>query len=342
MKAGVFYGKGDLRVEERAIPQVKAGEVLIKVMACGICGTDVHIFNGDEGCSPTPPGTVLGHEFAGIVEKVGDGVTMAKVGDRVCVDPNKMCGECYYCKNGMGHYCESMVGIGTGIDGGFAQYCVVPQSQVYPLDDNTSFERGAMTEPLACCLHGIDLCKITCGETVVVIGGGMIGMLMMQLACISGASKVVLIEPVAQKREQALTLGASFCIDPINQDAKAVLKENGIERVGVVIECVGRKNTMAQAIDLAGNKATVMLFGLTAPSDEISVKPFEIFKKELTITASYINPYTQRRAIDLINANKVDVSSMVYKVASLDELPAILADGKERSKGKFIIAPWKE
>ncbi|MBR2988212.1 MAG: alcohol dehydrogenase catalytic domain-containing protein, partial [Clostridia bacterium] len=100
MKAGVFYGKGDLRVEERAIPQVKAGEVLIKVMACGICGTDVHIFNGDEGCSPTPPGTVLGHEFAGIVEKVGDGVTMAKVGDRVCVDPNKMCGECYYCKNG--------------------------------------------------------------------------------------------------------------------------------------------------------------------------------------------------------------------------------------------------
>ncbi|MBQ8882131.1 MAG: alcohol dehydrogenase, partial [Clostridia bacterium] len=104
----------------------------------------------------------------------------------------------------------------------------------------------------------------------------------------------------------------------------------------------GRKNTMAQAIDLVGNKATVMLFGLTAPSDEISVKPFEIFKKELTITASYINPYTQRRAIDLINANKVDVSSMVYKVASLDELPAILADGKERSKGKFIIAPWKE
>lgn len=342
MKAGVFYGKGDLRVEERVKPTPKKGEVLIKVMACGICGTDVHIFNGDEGCSPTPPNTVLGHEFAGIVEEIGEGVTLAKVGDRVCVDPNKMCGECYYCKNGMGHYCESMVGIGTGIDGGFAQYCVVPQSQVYPLDDATSFERGAMTEPLACCLHGIDLCKIACGETVVVIGGGMIGMLMLQLSVISGASKVILLEPVAEKRVQALSLGASLCIDPINQDVSAVLKENKIERVGVVIECVGRKSTMAQAIEIAGKKATVMLFGLTAPSDEISVKPFEIFKKELTITASFINPYTQRRAVDLINAGKVDVSSMVYRVASLDELPTILADGKERSKGKFIIAPWKE
>lgn len=342
MKAAVFYGKHDLRVQEIDKPTAKAGQVLIKVMACGICGTDVHIFNGDEGAAPTPVGTALGHEFAGIVEEIGEGVTAVKVGDRVCVDPNEMCGECYYCKSGIGHYCENMGGIGTVVNGGFAQYCAVPQSQVYKIADSTTYERAAMTEPLACCLHGIDMCNISCGDTVLVIGGGMIGLLMLQLARISGAGKIIILEPVAKKREEAKALGADICIDPLSQNVKEVLAQEGVERISTVIECVGKPSTMSQAIDLAGNKATVMLFGLTAPGDEISIKPFEIFKKELIITASYINPYTQKRAIDLIDANRVDVSSMVYRVAPLEELPSILSDGKERAKGKFIICPWLE
>lgn len=342
MKAAVFYGKHDLRVQEIDKPTAKAGQVLVKVMACGICGTDVHIFNGDEGAAPTPSGTVLGHEFAGVVESVGDGVKGIKAGDRVCVDPNEMCGECYYCKNGIGHYCENMGGIGTVVNGGFAQYCVVPQSQVYKIADGTSYEKAAMTEPLACCLHGIDMCNISCGDTVLVIGGGMIGQLMLQLARISGAGKLIMLEPVQKKRDEAKVLGADICIDPLNENVKEVLKREGIERISTVIECVGKPSTMSQAIELAGNKATVMLFGLTAPNDEISIKPFEIFKKELIITASYINPYTQKRSIDLIDAGKVDVSSMVYRVAPLEELPAVLADGKLRAQGKFIICPWME
>lgn len=341
MKAAVFYGKHDLRVMEMEKPIPKAGEVLVKVMACGICGTDVHIFHGDEGMAATPAGTVLGHEFAGVVEAVGDGVRGVAVGDRVCVDPNKLCNECAYCLGGMAHFCENMIGIGTTVNGGFAEYCAVPQSQVYKIADTTEFAEAAMTEPVACCVHGIDLCNISCGDTVAVIGGGMIGMLMLQLAARSGAGKLIMIEPVAAKRELAKTLGADLCIDPINEDVKAVLAENGVGRVAVVIECVGKVATMQQAIDIAGKYSTVMLFGLTAPSDTMSIKPFEIFKKEITLKASFINPYTQKRALELIDNRKIDVSSMVYAVESLDRLPDILADGKLRANGKFIIDPTK-
>lgn len=339
MKAAVFYGKGDLRIENIEKPVPKDGEVLIKVMACGICGTDVHIFHGDEGAAPTPAGTVLGHEFSGIVEAVGAGVRDIKVGDRVCVDPNELCNECYYCKSGIGHFCEHMTGYGTGVHGGFAEYCVVPQSQAYKFADNITYEQAAMAEPMACCVHGMDMCNISCGDTVAIIGGGMIGMIMLQLANISGAGKLIMIEPVAEKRETAKRLGADLCIDPIGQNVKEVLAENGVERISTVIECVGKVATMAQAIDIAGQKSTVMLFGLTAPEDVLPIKPFELFKKEIVLKASYINPYTQKRALALIEGGKVDVSSIVYACEPLEQLPEILEDASLRAKGKFIIIP---
>ena len=338
MKAGVFYSKNDLRVEEIPKPSPKSGEVLIKVKACGICGTDVHIFNGDKGCFPTPVGTVLGHEFSGIVESVGEGVTEIKAGDRVCVDPNKLCGDCYYCKSGIGHFCENMIGIGTGVNGGFAEYCAVPQSQVYKIADSTSYEAAAMTEPTACCVHGIDMCNISCGDTVAVIGGGMIGMIMLQLAKLSGAGKLIMIEPVAEKRKIAEKLGADLCIDPIGNDVKKVLGENGIKRISAVIECVGKTSTIEQAIDIAGEKSVVMMFGLTAPDDTISIKPFEIFQKEIVLKSSFINPYTQKRALELIDGGKIDVSSVVYSYEPLENLPKILADASLRAKGKYIIS----
>lgn len=337
MKAAVFYGKHDIRIQEIPTPHPGRNEVVIKVKACGICGTDVHIFNGDEGAAQTPPGTVLGHEFAGVVEAVGEDVTAVRVGDSVCVDPNKLCNECYYCKSGIGHFCEHMTGIGTTVNGGFAEFCCVPQSQVYRFDEKTDYARAAMTEPVACCLHGIDLCDISCADTVLVIGGGMIGLIMLQLAKLKGAGKLILIEPVKEKRLLAETLGADLCIDPTEEDAARVLAAAGIHRISTVIECVGLPQTMAQAISLAGKKSTVMLFGLTRPGDTISIRPFELFKKEITLKASFINPYTQQRALDLITSGKIDVSSMVYETAPLERLPEILGDRELRSRGKFII-----
>lgn len=337
MRAAVFYGKRDLRIENIEKPTAKAGEVLIRVKACGLCGTDVHIFNGDEGAAKTPCGTVLGHEFSGIVESVGDGVTSVTVGTRVCVDPNKLCGECYYCKSGIGHFCEKMIGIGTTVNGGFAEYCVVPESQVYKIGDKTSFEEAAMTEPVSCCLHGIDMCDIKVGDTVLVIGGGMIGLIMLQLAKLAGAARLILVEPIAEKRALAEKMGADLCIDPFAEEVETVLFREGIMRINTVIECVGNLATMKQAVRCAGKKSTVMLFGLTRPDDTIDIKPFELFKKEIVLKASFINPYTQKRAIDLIDSGKIDVVSPIFRTVSLEELPSVLADAKERAKGKFII-----
>ena len=339
MKSAVFYGKHDLRVEEHPMPEVGPHDVLIQVEACGVCGTDVHIYEGDKGAAEVTPPTILGHEFSGVIREVGSEVKKYKAGDRVCIDPNCYCGACDPCRNGVAHFCENMMGYGTTVNGGFAEYCAVDERQVYLLGENTTFEQGAMAEPVACCLHGIDMCEIQPGQQVVIIGGGMIGLLMLQLAKLAGAAKVALLEPVENKREVGRKLGADVCIDPVKEDVKERLAENGMDWVNVVIECVGRPSTIEQAIEIAGNKAVVMMFGLTKPDEEIAVKPFQVFQKELVLKASYINPYTQKRALDLINSGRLDVSSMVYEVCSLDTLEEILSRPEVRAKGKYVISP---
>lgn len=341
MKSAVFYGKHKLKVEEHEMPKLGPNDVLIQVKACGVCGTDVHIYEGDKGAAEVTPPTILGHEFSGVVAEVGADVTNYKAGDRVCIDPNCYCGACEACRNGIAHYCEHMIGYGTTVNGGFAEYCAVNEKQVYKLGENTTFEQGAMTEPVSCCLHGIDMCEIKPGQQVVVIGGGMIGLLMLQLAKLAGAAKVALLEPVESKRKIGMKLGADLCIDPIKEDVKKCLKDAGMTWINTVIECVGRPSTIEQAIDIAGNKAVVMMFGLTKPDETISVKPFEIFKKELELKASYINPYTQKRALDLIDSGKLDVSSMVYEVCGLDKLEDVLSKPELRANGKYIISPEK-
>lgn len=340
MKSAVFYGKHDIRVEDHDMPEVGPNDVLIQIKACGVCGTDVHIYEGDKGAAECCPPTILGHEFSGVIQKVGEKVTRYKIGQRVCIDPNHYCGGCNYCRNGLVHFCEHMTGYGTTVNGGFAQYCSVNEKQVYLLGEHTTFAQGAMTEPVSCCLHGIDMCDIHPGSNVVVIGGGMIGLLMVQLACISGAAHVALSEPVESKREVGKKLGADFCIDPIHEDVKKKLADNGMGWVNVVIECVGSPKTIEQAIDIAGNKAIVMMFGLTKPDQTVSIKPFQIFQKELSLKASYINPYTQKRALSLIDSGRLDVTSMVEKHCSLEKLSDILSKPELRNKGKYIIDPW--
>ena len=321
------------------MPEVGPHDVLIQVEACGVCGTDVHIYEGDKGAAEVTPPTILGHEFSGVIREVGSEVKKYKAGDRVCIDPNCYCGACDPCRNGVAHFCENMMGYGTTVNGGFAEYCAVDERQVYLLGENTTFEQGAMAEPVACCLHGIDMCEIQPGQQVVIIGGGMIGLLMLQLAKLAGAAKVARLEPVENKREVGRKLGADVCIDPVKEDVKERLAENGMDWVNVVIECVGRPSTIEQAIEIAGNKAVVMMFGLTKPDEEIAVKPFQVFQKELVLKASYINPYTQKRALDLINSGRLDVSSMVYEVCSLDKLEEILSRPEVRAKGKYVISP---
>ncbi len=341
MRAAVLNKVKSLSVEEREIPILKHGEVLIKVMACGVCGTDVHIFEGDKGAADNPLPIILGHEFAGVVAAVAEDEKRLKIGDRVCVDPNVLCNECMYCLEGDGNFCESMTGVGTTVDGGFSQYVAVPRQQVYKLEDNTTFEEGAMAEPLACCLHGMDLVGVKQGDNVVVIGAGMIGLLMVQLAKIAGAATVTILEPVQSKREMAQNLGADYAIDPTSQSVEVLLKENGIRRINSVIECVGHPATIEQAIKIAGKKSTIMMFGLTKPEQTVSISPYEIFKKEIVLKASFINPYTMGRAVDLLNNKRIDVSSMVAKTIPLEELTVVLEDADMRKLGKYIVCPWQ-
>ena len=336
MKAAVYHGPGDLRVEEVPVRKLKDNEVKIQVKYCGICGTDIHIFHGDGGCCNVTPPLVPGHEFSGVVAEVGAGVKTVKVGDRVTGDPNDMCGECYFCKNGMQHFCKNNIGIGTTVDGGFAEYVIMREKQVYKVSDDLSFIEAAMAEPISCCLHGIDLCNIKAGDTVLVIGGGPIGMIMMQLAKNAGASKVIMSEPVEEKREQALKLGATKTIDPLHEDVEAVLAEY-CENVNVVIECVGNVHTQADAVRFAGRGATIMYFGLAAPEESFPIRPDDIFKKELHITSSYINPYSFERAIQILESGTVELESLITNVVPLDDIADVFTKPEYRRTGKVMI-----
>lgn len=336
MKAAVYHGPGDLRVEEVPVRKLKDNEVKIQVKYCGICGTDIHIFHGDGGCCDVTPPLVPGHEFSGVVAEVGAGVKTVKVGDRVTGDPNDMCGECYFCKNGMQHFCKNNIGIGTTVDGGFAEYVIMREKQVYKVSDDLSFIEAAMAEPISCCLHGIDLCNIKAGDAVLVIGGGPIGMIMMQLAKNAGASKVIMSEPVEEKREQALKLGATKTIDPLHEDVEDVLAEY-CENVNVVIECVGNVHTQADAVRFAGKGATIMYFGLAAPEESFPIRPDDIFKKELHITSSYINPYSFERAIQILESGTVELESLITNVVPLDDIADVFTKPEYRRTGKVMI-----
>ncbi|WP_418390627.1 zinc-binding dehydrogenase, partial [[Clostridium] scindens] len=198
------------------------------------------------------------------------------------------------------------------------------------------FIEAAMAEPISCCLHGIDLCNIKYGDTVLVMGGGPIGMIMLQLAKNAGASKVILSEPVEEKRELALKLGATKVINPMEEDVKAGLDEY-CENVDVVIECVGNIHTQEDAIQFAGKAATVMFFGLAAPGESFPIKPDDIFKKELTVTSSYINPYTFERAISVLESKTIDLESLITNIVPLDDIVDVFTKPEYRRTGKVMI-----
>ena len=166
MKGNYFLGSRQFQVREMSFPPLGDFEVKIQNMAAGICGTDIHIYHGEKGSAEVTPPVVLGHEYAGVVVETGRGVTTVRTGDHVTVDPNIYCGTCPYCKAGKKQLCSNLVAVGVNFDGGFAQYSVVPEGQVYRLNPEVSFAEGAMAEPLACCIHGVELAGIELGDTV--------------------------------------------------------------------------------------------------------------------------------------------------------------------------------
>lgn len=312
MKGTYFLGNQNFETRELPRHDLASDEVLIRVAACGVCGTDVHIYHGDKGSAEVHPPVVLGHELAGIVQEIGSGVDKVAVGDHVAVDPNIYCGQCHYCRKGKKQLCTNLLAIGVNCDGGFADYCYVPQAQCYKLDKNIPLIQGAMAEPLACCIHGIDRARIQVGDTVCVIGGGAIGLLMVQLAKLSGASRVILSEPVALRREIGLTLGADWVIDPIHEPLRErVVQLLGADGADVVIECVGTPIATAQAFELTKRGTNILLFSVPKAGTTHPLNLEAVYQKELTIVGSIINPDTHQRAVDLINNGRIQLEPLI-------------------------------
>lgn len=336
MRALVYQGPQNIQVEDVTVPEIGETDVLVKVKYCGVCGTDIHIYNGDGGSFEVTPPLIMGHEFSGFVEKVGSKVKKVKKGDLVTVDPNNMCGECYYCKNAMEQFCENVIGIGTTVNGGFAQYTAACEKQVFKFKEGMDALTAAMAEPVSCCIHGIILCNIKHGDEVMVIGGGPIGLIMVQLAKMAGASKIILSEPVKEKRELAKKLGADIVVNPLKEDVPAVLNAN-CKNISTVIECVGNVHTIGDAIKWAGKGATVMMYGLTGPDAELMVKPDEVFKKELKLTSAFINPYTFERAVAILESGKLNVRDIISDIVDLEDCIKVFEDVSYRRNGKIVV-----
>lgn len=312
MKGNYYLGNREFEMGPIKEEMLGEYEVLVSVAACGVCGTDVHIYFGDKGSAEVVPPVILGHEFSGTVEKIGAKVRKVKIGDHVSIDPNIYCGECHYCRMGKKQLCTNLLAIGINRNGGFADYCYVPEAQCYLLNKNVPVDFGALAEPLACCIHGIDRANIHIGSTVLVVGGGTIGLLMVQLARLSGASIVILSEPVELRREIGIKVGANFAVDPINELLNERIEEiTGVPGVDVVIECVGNTVATAQAFGAAKRGTTILLFSVPKSGASHPLKLEQVFQQELTITSSLINPDTHQRAADLINQGIIQIKPII-------------------------------
>jgi len=306
MLRAVFTAPYEIIVEEVAIPEPPPGEALIKVAACGICGTDLKINEGHYlGRLPVTPG----HEFAGVVEALGESVRGLSIGDLVAVNPNLPCRRCAFCRLGRPHLCFDAQAVGVTRAGGFAEYCSVPAELVVPLPAGLPLALAAMMEPVSCCLHGMDLAGVKPGDAVVLLGGGSIGLLLLQLARAAGAAFTAVSEPRPEKRELALSLGANAAVEPDRiAEVVAALPAPGAQ---VVIECAGSTAVAQQALSLVCPGGTLLLFGVCPPNETIALAPYEVFHKEITIRGCYTNPFTDTRALALLASRRVLVEPLI-------------------------------
>jgi 2-desacetyl-2-hydroxyethyl bacteriochlorophyllide A dehydrogenase len=302
MRAVQFDRLHEVNIVTRSMAPLRDNEVLIGVEACGVCGTDVHIV---EGTSRSNPPVVLGHEYCGVVEDVGSGVKDLQTGQRVAVDPNIFCGACYYCHRGLVHLCSHLRALGVDIDGGMADRCVVPSTQVYRVPEGMPAEVAALVEPVSCGVHGIDLAGIETGDTVAVIGGGTMGLVMAQLARASGAARVLVVEPLEQKRAIAEQRGVDLVLDPATDDVPSTIRDLTGVGADVVIECVGKPETVQLSTELARRGGTVEIFGVCPIGATTPLEPNMVYFKELRIVGSYINPHTFDRALALLASGAV-------------------------------------
>jgi L-iditol 2-dehydrogenase len=288
MKAAVLYARDDLRYEEYPAPVISAGEVLVKVKATGICGSDIPRVLGDAAHSYP---IVLGHEFSGEVVELGEGVTSVKVGDRVAGVPLVPCLKCEDCQKGDYSLCKNYTFIGSRIQGSFADYVKMPEKNVVHFEANVSYEQGAFFEPATVALHGLNRLSYKGGQDVAILGGGTIGLFTAQWAKIFGAKRVFVFDIDNDRLALAKKLGADVTINTTEPNFPDVVKELTSNRgFGFVYETAGVDITMKLAFELAGNKAGVCFIGTPTKDLVFMPKLFEnMNRKEFTLTGSWMS-----------------------------------------------------
>ncbi len=335
MRAAVLEAPGRLVVGSLADPEPAPDELLVRVAACGVCGTDRAIYRGEYAVRYP---IILGHELAGTVVAMGADTTGFDNGDRVTVDPNVVDDTCYYCRHGVDHLCSGLNPLGVGRSGGFAEFARVPARYAYRLPDALSLEAGSQIETIACCVHGIDQARIKTGDLVAVLGSGPIGCLLVQLTRLQGAGRIVVAEPNPARRRLAELSGADIACDP--DELQATLRDLR-PSVGpdVVIEASGNPSAAVAAVDLVRRGGTVLLFAVYPESVRIEVSPFRINEDELSIVGSLNNPHTHQRAIDLVASGRLDVSEVITDLIDLDELERAMDARNFPTAGKILVVP---
>lgn len=329
---------GDNRVELRSIPdpEIEPGFVIIAPEAVGICGTDIHILEGD--FNSQPPMT-LGHEVAGRVVEIGIGVEGLEIGDLITVEPHRYCGVCLYCQIGYEHMCVNKQAYGVHLNGGMAELQKIPAKIAYKLPPGTSAPIGALTEPLACVVHSMDRLQALSGLPILIIGTGPAGSLLVALSKLQGLNPIITVDGRKDRQELAKLMGADFTFDSVDEvegQMETLTQGYGFP---FVVDAVGSASVLESAMKLASRRATILVFGVASPSATWTVRPNEIYAKELTIVGSAINPFTHRRALSLLQ--RLPLEKFNISEYSMSDFEQAFADHKSGKFDKIQFNPQR-
>jgi len=314
MKAVIFDSPRKAMVAEVPDPVIAPDEVLLAVKAAGICGTDIHIYDGD--FIATYP-VIPGHEFAGEVVDVGKAVESIKPGDRVAVDPGVFCRKCSFCKENRENFCSDFKAYGVHFNGGFAELTAIKEENVYQID-GLSYLEGAMVEPTGCAIHGIKQVGIDLGDHVLIFGCGPIGLILMQLCRSYGSATTTVVDLFQEKLDLAKKLGATNAL-LADADISRNLKEIRPEGFQVVIDATGLPSVVQSMFNYVRDRGRLLFFGVCPPNAKIEISPYDIYKRELKIFGTFAILYTALPAIEMIREKKINVEAIVSHRFPLDE-----------------------
>jgi L-iditol 2-dehydrogenase len=342
MRVAMYYSNRDVRLEEMAVPEIGPGEVLMHVEASGICGTDLL-----EWYRLHKAPLVLGHEVTGVIESVGKGVKRHRVGDRICAAHHVPCNTCHYCLGGHHTVCDTLRR--TNFDpGGFAEYLRLPRINVeqgiFLLPDEVSFEEATFVEPLACVLRGQRLAHLQSGQTVLVIGSGVAGLLHMQHARASGAGYIIATDVVDYRLEAARRLGADAAVGAGEYSPDYLRQAAGGRLADFVVICSGATSAIAQALESVERGGTILFFAPTEPGVSVPISVNDVFwRNEITLTSSYGgSPADYAAALELIRAGKIRVRDMITHRLGLAETGlGFQLVARARDSLKVIIEPQR-